>query len=99
MTDTPEPVAWLYTFANDPEHREVKIERYALEYAARVGLTETPLYTRPDADIVRLLVEAAERILERGYVSSCIEEERDDHDALVAALAAAADAMEVGDAG
>lgn len=34
------------------------------------------------------LVEVCKRILDRGYISSCIEEERDDHDDLVAALSA-----------
>lgn len=35
------------------------------------------------------LLEVAERILDRGYVSSSIEEECGDHDALVAAIAKA----------
>lgn len=35
------------------------------------------------------LLAIAQRILDRGYVSACIEEERNDHDALVAAIAKA----------
>lgn len=35
------------------------------------------------------MVNVIERILERGYVSACIEEERDDYASLVAALAKA----------
>lgn len=35
------------------------------------------------------LLEVAQRILDRGYVSACIDEERADHQALVAAIAKA----------
>ena len=41
------------------------------------------------AQVIAELVEVAERILDRGYISSSIEEERGDHDALVAAISAA----------
>ncbi len=46
-------------------------------------LAATPTPPTLSEDLIRV----AQRILDRGYVSSCIEEEREDHNALVAALA------------
>lgn len=88
-----EPVAWMY--CDDDEFQPCVVVQ--AERAAK-GMfpywTETPLYAHPpapapvEAGALRALIDAAQCVLDRGYVSECIEEERHDHLALKNALAA-----------
>ncbi len=79
------PGPWCYLYENG----------YCGEIIADKGRSVCTFVDEPNADDARLiaaapeLLEAAERILDRGYVSASIEEEREDHLMLASAIAKA----------